>query len=353
MNRNWNDEGDPPYPTRNYMNYSRSRSDTDLQVERAYVDYFFEPHPKLPMALTFGRLPTTDGMPTDLREDTPRKSTYPGLAFDGEADGVGLSIELSNLIPLPAAALRYMYIRNVRDNDEEMYRPQEYDLKPITLHILQFETGLPDRWNLGDTLFVTNFMFGPRLSGPDLTLRIPWLKPTEELDERIGSYWKLTLFMESKRFMGSWFDWFAGWSYQSADANGNSHSWGIGKIPLRSIGLYSSDGESDRAAYAFHLGSRVTLPIDMLKQPKFGIEYNKGTKYWFGFNVGSEDPLHKLDVRGDVWDFYYLQPINKYFMFRLGYTMVDEDHGGFWIYGDRTDVDRKIKNAYLLLDARF
>jgi hypothetical protein len=40
-------------------------------------------------------------------------------------------------------------------------------------------------------------------------------------------------------------------------------------------------------------------------------------KYWMGFSNASEDPLHKLDVNGHAWDFYYLQPITKNFNLTL------------------------------------
>ncbi|MFC1592065.1 DUF3373 family protein [Thermodesulfobacteriota bacterium] len=350
MYKNWNEDTLPQYPSLNFMNSERRPTDARLRVERAYVDYFFALHEKLPMALTFGRLPLTDGFPTDLRENTPRKSTYPGLAFDGQADGVGLTVGLHELIGLPDAALRMVYLRLVRHEKDTLYRKHAYDLEELDMYILQLETGLPGR--LRDTMLVANFMYMPDVPTPDLSQARQWLSPLQTVNS-MGSWWKFTFFVQSKRFLGSWVDWFAGYSYLKSDASGKASVWGVGPIPLSGVGLYNSDGKSDRSAFAYHLGVRINLPIAMLNNPKLGIEFNRGSKYWMGFNEAAEDPLNKLDVRGQVWDFYYIQPVTKHFTIRAGYTMVDVDHGGLWFYGARTNIDQEIRNTYILLDAKF
>ena len=109
----------------------RVPSDSTLKVERAYVDYFFKLHEKLPMALTFGRLPMADGLPTDLRENTPRKATFPSLAYDLIADGVGLSFMLDKLTGLKNSALRMIYIRYVKDNNDALYRKYPYNIEEL------------------------------------------------------------------------------------------------------------------------------------------------------------------------------------------------------------------------------
>ena len=89
--KNWLDDS---ITTTRDMNRSRVPTDTTVKLERATMDYFFD---SIPAALTFGRLPITDGLPTDLRENTPRKSTYPSLAYDVEGEGIALSYGLEDL----------------------------------------------------------------------------------------------------------------------------------------------------------------------------------------------------------------------------------------------------------------
>jgi len=76
----------------------------DIHLERAYIDYFV---PGTPLSLTFGRLPTNEGPPNEIKDNTTRKSTWPKLMIDGESDGIianlslykwtGLKIQFSDL----------------------------------------------------------------------------------------------------------------------------------------------------------------------------------------------------------------------------------------------------------------
>ena len=348
MYKIWNDQHTDAYPYDNMLNYSRTPRDNTLRVERVYADYYFKIWDQVPMAFTFGRLPTTDSFPTDLRDDTPRKSTYPGLAFDAEADGVGLTADLSHFTGLPDSAVRFMWSRLVPDDEQGYWEEPEHQTGDMDFFLLQFETGLPGR--MRDTLLIFNATYFPKVPSAELP-DIPIVAPIDPPDD-LGSLVKLTAFIESKKFLGSRFDWFAGYSYQFSNSSGRSTKYGIGPIPIYSAGLLSETG-NDHTAYAVHVGFRYTIPFEPLNDPKFGVEFNKGSKYWFGLNAGAEDPLHKLDVRGNAFDFYYLQPINSNFLFRFGYTLLHREYAGLWMWGQPPSVSERIKNMYLLMDARF
>jgi hypothetical protein len=51
--------------------------------------------------------------------------------------------------------------------------------------------------------------------------------------------------------------------------------------------------------------------------------------------------------------FNYIQPINDNFMFRLGYRYFHPKDRGLWMWGQPTSVTERIKNMYILMDARF
>ena len=85
-----------------------------------------------------------------------------------------------------------------------------------------------------------------------------------------------------------------------------------------------------------------------------GAEFNYGSRYWLGLNPGSEDPLHKLDRLGSVWDFYYIQPLDANLFLRLGYTLVNTNYSCYTnIAGSPARHNETISNTYLLLDAKF
>ena len=361
MYKSWNDSH--TIGATQYLDAAASRepSSTDLKVERAYADYYFKIWDKLPMCLSFGRLPSDDSLGSDLRENTLRKSTYPSLAYDTEGDGVGLSIGLSDLIKLPNAALRFVYSRMNPENsssspgyDVFVYRKIQLNRSAYTAYVAQFETGFPGE-AMNDILFVSHFVYFPHMPPFDISAQAQWRLNPISFPTETGSYWKQTFFVESRRFLGSRFDWFAGAAYLHSDPNGEYAQWGAFFNMVRiNEGLLSNKGESSHSARGFYAGLRYTTPFDWLKEPIVGVEYNYGSRYWIGLNTGSEDPLHKLDRLGSVWDFYYIQPIDKNLFLRLGSTFINTNYSSYTnIAGQPARHNEKINNNYLLLDAKF
>jgi hypothetical protein len=402
MTRHWQDDDLPIYPELNFMNTARKPSNLDMKVERAYIDYFFD---RIPIALTFGRLPTTDGLPTDLRENSPRKSTYPGLAYNCESDGIALSLLMDQYIPLNQSALRILWVRRVDDNtqyfmDQKLsdkygvYRVDENAMDTLNIYIAQIETYLPDPFH--QTLFMLNYLWIPDAPPSDLRYN-PSLQPfynTEvpmvyaDVPETEGELFKLTCFLECKDFLQSGLDWFVDFSYLKSKADGALHfmfdpsALGLYGEPIKakdayeeyyrispshekdlealqkappSIGLLNCDGKTDQTAHAIHVGFRYKLPLEQFNSPKIGFEYNYGSQYWFGMNAGSADKLNKLDIRGSVWDCYYIQPINRYFMTRFSYTQVnfDYDDGMSFYHGEPMEIDHRVSQISVVLDAKF
>jgi len=407
MMRHWQDDDVPIYPELNFMNTARKPHNLDMKVERAYIDYFFEPVKNFPIALTFGRLPTTDGLPTDLKEDTPRKSTYPGLAYDCESDGLAMSLLLDDYISLQQSALRFVWVRRVDDNTQYLmdkklsdkygvYRVDEDAMDTLNIYIAQFETYLPDPFH--KTLFMLNYLWIPNAPPSDLRYHpdlehfydkeIAFLYP--EVPDSEGSLFKLTCLLECKDFLQTGLDWFVDICFLESKADGALRfmfdpSKFVSKLPgepiqaravydtyhLMSpnyeedfkelqkapppIGLLNNDGQSDQSSHAVHIGFRYHLPINQFNNPKIGFEYNYGSQYWFGMNAGSAGKINKLDIRGTVWDLYYIQPINRYFMTRLSYTHIDFDYddGMSFYHGEPMEIDHRVSQYSFVLDAKF
>jgi len=409
MHKNWADDDQPRYPEANFLNQARIPTDVNLKVERAYVDYFFEPIEGLPMAFSFGRIPTTDGLPTNLRENTPRKSTYPGLAYDCETDGIALSIDLKHFVNLHNPSLKIVYLSRVDDNEtyvlrqklsdkKGLYRVDDQAMDRLDIYISQFEAELNRPFR--DTLFILNFLFIPKAPPSDLRY-IPELQPFydsnqtsvfADVPESEGLLGKLSCYIEAKNFLGSSIDWFLDMSYMKTKAKGalrfmfNPQALGLDDPPILArdafnkyedlinenatygalltplknvptpIGLMNNDGISDRNAFAIHAGFRLPLPsLFRLNAPKLCFEYNYASKYWFGVNVGSEDPFHKLDLRGKVFDLYYIQPLHTHLLLRFGYTFanLDYDCGLMFYHGEPLPIDHDLTNAYMVMEARF
>lgn len=346
LTKNWLDVDIPTQLTLREDNYSRVSTDTTLKVERAYADYFLE---SLPLAISFGRLPGTDSLPTEFRDNSPRKSTYPGLAYDMEADGIALTFFLDDLIPLPDPSLRIIYSRWYEDNSTAAYRDNEMQLDDTDITIVQLESGLPD--SIGDSIILANFVYADDYSAPDL--RFMGYTPVS-MPESLGSSWKFTLFGETQQIGGSFLDIFASYSFMKTSTHGTPALYDVGGGYIIPMGLLSEANSEDHKGWAFHLGLRASLDALRLKDGKLGIEYNQGSRYWCGFGGGSEDPMHKLNTRGSAWDFYYYQPFNRYFSLRIGHTRINYDYSGSQsLYQTPQPIDTRVYNTHVLMDAKF
>ena len=353
------------------------------------MDCFFNVW-KIPVAFTFGRLPLDDGLPTDLREDGPRKSTFPSLAWDFTADAIALTVGLEKLLYLPGSNIKLLYTDWITDNESAPYRElSEYGYDYPTsspIYAVQLETGLP---GLDDTIFMVDFLYAPSVQLLDSAVEYFRTSMEQTIKDRLaasfgttypvdvsitnidapnslGSIEKLAVFTESKNFLGSWVDWFGGFCWEKSKANGQvlmSYIYET-QSPLNpttkivngpytyATGLLSTSGEEDQNARAYHAGLRLNLPFKVLNYPKLGFEYNHASEHWYGYTSASEDPLHKLEERGSVYDAYYIQPITRYFKTRVGYTLVKRDYEAN-PFGDPIEDESTISNMYILLDVRF
>ncbi|MCP4714689.1 MAG: DUF3373 domain-containing protein [Deltaproteobacteria bacterium] len=346
MYKNWWDDDSPSFPTEVWFNEGRIPSGNNLRIDRAYVDYFFTPHKKLPMALTFGRLPVIDSLPSDLRNETVRKSSWPAIFFDNIMDGAALTFMLSELTGLPDARFSLWYTRMTPDDDAQIYRKESL-MEDWEVFMAHFETAIP---KIDNSLLIISYVYVPEITPIDF--RLAGSTPID-VPKDLGAFHRLTLYAQFQRFLNTNFDWFAGFTYFTTDSNGDAAKWRLGPF-THTYGLMSDDGKRDTAARAWHLGVRYTLPVSFLNNPKIGLEYNQGSKYYFGINAGAQDPLHKLDTRGAVWDLYYIQPLTKNLLIRLGYTSVEARYANGEIYiGKPRRIDARITNMYLLMDARF
>lgn len=73
----------------------------------------------------------------------------------------------------------------------------------------------------------------------------------------------------------------------------------------------------------------VNMPDGMSKDGRFGLEWNKGSKYWRSFTYG-EDTFagSKIATRGTAWEAYYDKSLTKALSFHASYTHMKYDYTG-------------------------
>jgi hypothetical protein len=354
--KNWSDNDQPMMFAD--ANAAHTPADTSVKLDRAYIDWVVPGMP-IPLAITFGRQPSSEGPPFELRENRLRQSTYPSLLFDGESDGIVATFGLSKYTHIHNNGFRLAYFKGFQNNDDMVSykRPRNF-LDDLNVFATFFEGEIPA---VPNSLFVLGYVrSNGHVDNP--------LHPTAS----IGDMDNYVIHTQADNIMETGLDFFISWGLNKSHPNGdfgtsdfmdpagNLFTFRMPPNPQQGIypgigmGLLDDDGDHGHTGWAIYTGLRYTIPVSMLNLPKIGFEYNHGSKYWFSYTMGTDDIYNKLATRGDAYDIYYIQPFNRYLFLRTGYTYVDYDYtGSGWHIGKPMDTEESLQNFYVLLDCRF
>ncbi|MCP4350584.1 MAG: DUF3373 family protein [Desulfobacterales bacterium] len=345
--------------TVNDLTYQREPDkEGDLHVERAYFDYFAG---DTPLSVTVGRMPTGNGPPYGLRNNTTRKATWPMLCHDGEVDGIMTNLSLDKWTGLQTSFLRFGYYK-ISQNYQQ-YKGVDND--PYRVGIVAFETEIP---GINNSILWLSFDRSFDLA-PFEPEGVPIIsKPPDS-----GSFDKYNAHIQFNNIKNTGFSFFGSFVYQDIKprAQGTVISWEIlqqGNPAWPSYYDYQggflgdnvpdSSGEislgKSQKAYGYYAGLNYRLPFEKLKYPKLGFEYNHGSKYYiYGPSSGGDDFFNKLTVNGDVYEVYYIQPIDERYMFcRFGVIYAKHKHI-MWYYTPPGDIDTTVTDVYFLVNIRF
>jgi hypothetical protein len=316
----------------NDANQAHVPGNSSLKLDRAYVDWIPEGMP-VPLALTFGRHPSSEGPPSELKENRLRQSTYPSLLFDGEADGVVATVGLERYLGWKNSGIRFAWGKGYQDtNATTAYLDNpgnQYD--DTNVYAMFFETEIP---GVRDSLLVLS-----ALQAEDINSAM--LGGTQKL----GNMSLYGVHAQANNVADSGFDIFLSTGMNKTDPNGRTFG---------GMGLLNADGTSEHSGWAVYTGLRYNIAYKPWNNPKVGFEYNHGSEYWSSFTWGSSELYNKLATRGDAYDLYYIQPFNDNLFGRLGYTHINYDHGmSTGLFGEPGDSNAVLDNVYFLLDCRF
>jgi regulator of replication initiation timing len=291
----------------------RMPSDSTLYVERAYIDWTLNDGDNIPVTLTIGRQPSSDGPSYTYMDDTTRKSTYSALAFDGATDGLVATVNLSKATGIAGTAVRLAYGKGYQ-NDDNTASQNTF-------------VGVSSNQAVDDTNIMGLFIDSSIPALPGSLLQLGYVKASDMVDfsnpptgvttTTIGDMSVGVALIEVPNVMKSGLDLFAQYAVSKAESNGQMGAMG---------GLLGATTAESKDGNALWLGARYELPIK--NKPKIGLEYNKGSKNWFAFTWGAHDTYNKLATRGDAWEIYYIQPINRYSFLRAGMVAMDYEYTG-------------------------
>ncbi len=334
--KNWGDSDETTVPMVNDFNRVHRPGTSTVKLDRAYIDWVPENCP-IPLGITLGRHPSTEGPPYELKEDRPRQSTYPSLLFDVEMDGIVATVGLERYIGLKNSGWRFAYGKGYHsdwDNTDSFSFFDDNEAEDTTMFATFFESEIP---GLANSLMVLSY-------ADMMDLPYTFVGPAGGNDN-LGDVDLYGIHLQANDLLKTGLDLFVSWGYDRSDPNGKS---------VNGYGLLSSDGHDRKSGSALYAGLRYTIPLGQLNNPKIGFEYNHGSKYWMAMTSGTAELFNKLATRGDVYELYYIQPVDKNIFFRAGYTHIDYDYTmSGWHIGHPGPSDAEMDNYYLLMDCRF
>ncbi len=351
MYKYWGSAYEHPYSYYDNMQ-GRVPSDSSLYVERAYLDWFFLQDSSLPMALTIGRQPSSDGPSHQFKENIKRKATYSALLYDGVADGAVLTLNFSKLLHYPKTYLRFGYAKGFGYINTDNYVGNPYvgasnsDIKDTNVYGVFLDTTLP---GIKHSLVQVSYSKLKDIIANPLDVNY-------SNNKNIGDMDLLGAMVEVQNLYDTHLDFFAQFGYNKTHPNSNRYE--VQNYPLGL--LCTGDACKSQSGYAYWLGGRYGFGKNA--KYKIGFEYNHGSKNWINLTQGSFDLYNKLATRGNGYEGYLMYVVNRYLNFRAGYVLLDYDYTrSGWYVSQPMHVDdahttqelKKLRSPYLKMTLNY
>lgn len=343
----------------------RENKGTSFDFDRAYFDLKFLDSDAAKFYFSAGILPTSGGSSSNIIENTTRKSMFPSLIFDSNVMGAILTADLSESVGTDRSFVRMIGGKAFTLNPGQFYyQCNRETIQNMDVGGLFFETRLP---GLGENIAYIganragNIKATPYLGSSSAGIDLKTLDP-------LGDIMNYGMGIEMREIASAW-DFFFHYALSHPAGNGNRIDFTGSANPVDTDGdgitdtVENSNGDPayTNASYAggtllkedgsaFHTGFRHGL----CRCLKWGVEYNRGSRYWWSATQGSEDVFNKLATRGHAMEAYINYYHKRMINFRLGYLNMHEDYtGSGWHFGEPAPKSGDQKNYYMIISTRF
>ncbi len=282
-----------------------------LRVERAF--FTWNHIAGLPMYLSVGRRPSTDGPPMNFREDELRGGTPSGALINYQFDGLTLGYHVKD-----KTALRLCYglgYDSGYGNGQVLEQPADR-LKSVHFlgaNIDAYETDkslvqltIARAWNVTDgfdglVVLPNNPLTGDPINGGVVMRYSP--------SANLGA---INLYGVTLTHRLHAFDLYTSMNMDSLRPNGVT-------TPFGGLGSNPFDIPSNHNGTMIYAGLRFNVPQND-GRTKIGFEFNHGSKYWFNFAQAEDDIFApKTAARGDVYESYLTHRISDHFILKGDY----------------------------------
>lgn len=301
------------YSTFDWVTNEAATSDNSLKVKEAYWLYrndSFLGNKDIAWTASVGRRPSTDGLGISLRVNEQRKSAL-SHTVNVEFDGGSARFNLDKITDVEGMWLKFCAGRGLT-NSRVRFDGNGYDYaKATTTSNVDMAGLIFVPWDNGQYSVHTNYARAWNLIGlvagtpgeaftdfGGLELATAMFK-AEGLGDGISDFLDNTTF-------------FASYAMSKTDPTNTTY------------GMLGS--QSSETGHSYWIGLNMPAFSD---DDSFGIEWNKGSKYWRSFTYGEDTMVgSKIATRGTAWEAYYNKSLTKALNGSLRFTKIDYDYSG-------------------------
>ena len=320
-----------------------------FDVDRAYIDYTMQSVIGEKFTFSFGILPTTNGTPMQYAQNKKRSALFPALVFDMNTYGfIGTQKFSDDFYARFVLARAY----TLRSN----FYPYQCNRENIdNANII----GLYADKNLN--IFHTNALFSFGVNVLNSLKAHPYLGPDVDSSHSkdLGTMITFGAGVDLPHIEQTPTTLFIHTSVSNPHPNGNKENYTMQSdsntttsegLPGFTTADYASGTMLKKNGYAFYVGTKY----DFSKALNIGLEYNYGSKYWYGATQGAEDIYNKLATRGHAVELYTLWQFHKYLNLKLSFLTIKEEYtGSGWHFGEPAKKDARQDIGSVSFEARF
>jgi hypothetical protein len=321
---------------------NENATDSTVKVKEAYWLYNKEKlfGADVPWGASVGRRPSTDGLPTNIKNDQKENSPLSHVV-DVEFDGFSIKFDTQAVTGLTGSWFKICGGRGLTNATPrfDMFAPaySTDDDKNVNIDMLGFIAVPYDNgqysvhfnyakaWNLigfdGQSLKNFNDAYGaynPAYGGTmNATTAYNLQMATPEFKD-VGDIQFATILFKTEGIGSGISDYldntkaFASFAASQTDPNEKGM-------------LGSTDSETGTSVW---LGVNAPCPI-LPDSAKIGFEWNKGSKYWRSMTYGEDTYAgSKIATRGQAWEVYRTQKLTEALSFGVSYVLMQYDYTG-------------------------
>ena len=294
-------------------------NDNEIKLKEAYWlyknDSFFG-NEDIAWTASVGRRPSTDGLGINLRVDQQRKSAL-SHTVNVEFDGASMRFDLDKITGVEGMWIKFCAGRGLTNAKLRFSSDgQDYVKDEDTTSNVDMAGFILVPWDNGQYSVHMNYAKAWNLIGMKNRDGDPTRPDTGKFEQFGDMQFFTTMFKADGLGDGinDFLDdtiFFASYAMSKTDPNSNEMMLG------------SSDSET---GHSYWIG--LNMP-DGFSDGRFGLEWNKGSKYWRSMTYGEDTMIgSKIAARGTAWEAYYNKPLTKALSSSIRFTHIDYDYTG-------------------------